>query len=68
MARKLAVILHRMLRDGSDFRWSAREVQAVYRTRLLGQLVGLRGAPEGLLLPGGAPVGGAAMAVLLDQP
>ncbi|TDG29372.1 IS110 family transposase, partial [Paracraurococcus ruber] len=28
VARKLAVILHRMLRDGSDFRWSAREVQA----------------------------------------
>jgi transposase len=28
VARKLSVILHRMLRDGSEFRWSAKEVQA----------------------------------------
>ena len=28
VARKLAVILHRMLRDGGEFRWSAKEVQA----------------------------------------
>ena len=28
VARKLAVILHRMLRDGSEFRWSAKQVQA----------------------------------------
>jgi transposase len=27
VARKLSVILHRMLRDGSEFHWSAREVQ-----------------------------------------
>jgi transposase len=27
VARKLFVILHRMLRDGSEFRWSAREAQ-----------------------------------------
>jgi transposase len=27
VARKLSVILHRMLRDGSEFRWSAREAQ-----------------------------------------
>jgi hypothetical protein len=25
VARKLAVILHRMPRDGSEFRWSAKE-------------------------------------------
>ena len=28
VARKLAVILHRMLRDGSEFRWSAKETRA----------------------------------------
>jgi len=28
VARKLAVILHRMLRDGNEFRWSAKEGQA----------------------------------------
>jgi transposase len=28
VARKLAVILHRMLRDGSTFRWSAPHKQA----------------------------------------
>ena len=28
VARKLSVILHRMLRDGSEFRWSAKEAQA----------------------------------------
>jgi transposase len=28
VARKLSVILHRMLRDGSTFRWSAKEIQA----------------------------------------
>jgi transposase len=28
VARKLAGILHRMLCDGSDFRWSAKEGQA----------------------------------------
>jgi len=28
VARKLSVILHPMLRDGSEFRWSAKEVQA----------------------------------------
>jgi transposase len=27
VARKLSVILHRMLRDGSEFRWSAKETQ-----------------------------------------
>jgi hypothetical protein len=27
VARKLSVVLHRMLRDGSEFRWSAREAQ-----------------------------------------
>ncbi|MDP9372511.1 MAG: IS110 family transposase [Chloroflexota bacterium] len=27
VARKLSVILHRMLRDGSEFRWSAKEAQ-----------------------------------------
>lgn len=26
VARKLAVILHRMWRDGADFRWSSQEV------------------------------------------
>jgi hypothetical protein len=26
--RKLSVILHRMLRDGSEFRWSAKEAHA----------------------------------------
>jgi transposase len=28
VARKLSTILHRMLRDGSEFRWSAKEVHA----------------------------------------
>ena len=28
VARKLSVILHRMLRDGSEFRWSTKEVHA----------------------------------------
>jgi hypothetical protein len=28
VARKLAVILHRMWRDGTAFRWSAKEVAA----------------------------------------
>jgi transposase len=28
VARKLSVILHRMLRDGSEFRWSAKEANA----------------------------------------
>ena len=28
MARKLAAILHRMLRDGRAFRWSAKQEQA----------------------------------------
>ena len=28
VARKLAVILHRMLRDGSEFRWSTKEGHA----------------------------------------
>ncbi len=28
VARKLAVILHRMWRDGTDFKWSAREATA----------------------------------------
>ncbi len=27
VARKLSVILHRMLRDGSEFRWAAKEAQ-----------------------------------------
>jgi hypothetical protein len=27
VARKLSVILHRMLRDGSEFRWSVKEAQ-----------------------------------------
>ena len=27
VARKLSVIIHRLLRDGSEFRWSAREAQ-----------------------------------------
>src|SRR4028119_727679 len=42
--------------------------QLVYRTRLSGQWVALRGAPEGLLEPCGAGVERAAMAVLLGQP
>lgn len=29
VARKLAVILHRMLRDGTEFRWSAKQSQPV---------------------------------------
>src|SRR3712207_6062952 len=41
---------------------------SLYRTRLSGQWVALRGAPEGLLEPCGAGVERAAMAVLLDQP
>jgi hypothetical protein len=28
LARKLAVILHRMWRDGTDFIWSSKEVEA----------------------------------------
>ena len=28
IARKLAVILHRLLRDGTEFRWSAEQGQA----------------------------------------
>jgi len=28
IARKLAVILHRLLRDGTEFRWSAAQGQA----------------------------------------
>ena len=28
VARKLAVILHRLLRDGTEFRWSAEQRQA----------------------------------------
>src|SRR5215211_1848997 len=40
----------------------------MYRTRLSGQWVALRGAPEGLFEPCGACVERAAMAVLLDQP
>ena len=28
VARKLAVILHRLLRDGTEFRWSAEQGQA----------------------------------------
>src|SRR5918997_1951205 len=48
-------------------RWIRRFV-AVYRTRFPGQVVGLRGAPEGLLIPGGACGVGTALAVLLDQP
>jgi len=27
VARKLAVILHRMLRDGTEFRWTAKQGQ-----------------------------------------
>src|SRR3712207_1729809 len=40
----------------------------LYRTRFSGQVVGLCGAPEGLLVPGGACGVGAAVAVLLDEP
>src|SRR5215207_7239568 len=40
----------------------------LYRTRLSGQWVALRGVPEGLFEPCGACVERAAMAVLLDQP
>src|SRR3712207_2676995 len=40
----------------------------LYRTWFSGQVVGLRGAPEGLLIPGGACGVGAAVSVLLDQP
>ena len=29
VARKLAVILHRMWRDGSEFRWSSKQGQEV---------------------------------------
>ena len=46
----------------------ADALQQLYRTRLPGQWVGLCGLPEGLLVPGGAHVSRAAMAVLLDQP
>jgi len=28
VARKLAGILHRMMRDGSEFRWSAQDAKA----------------------------------------
>src|SRR5215218_8697936 len=49
---------------------SAATIQplSVYRTRLSGQWVALRGAPEGRFEPCGACVERAAMAVLLDQP
>ena len=33
VARKLSVILHRMLRDGSEFRWSAKEVRTPAKSR-----------------------------------
>src|SRR3712207_2592183 len=49
-------------------RLPAKAVLQVYRTRLSGQWVALRGAPEGLFEPCGACVERAAMAVLLDQP
>src|SRR5271165_6712164 len=40
----------------------------VYRTRFFGQAVGLCGAPERLVMPSGASVVRASVAVLLDQP
>src|SRR5271169_704235 len=40
----------------------------VYRTRFFGQTVGLCGAPERLVMPSGASVVRASVAVLLDQP
>src|SRR4028118_1564740 len=43
-------------------------MRPMYRTRLSGPWVALRGAPEGLSEPCGAGVERAAMAVLLDQP
>ena len=46
---------------------SARGI-IVYRTPFFRQAVGLRGAPEGLVVTSGASVVGAAVAVLLDQP
>ena len=43
-------------------------VMGVYRTRFFGQAVGLCGAPERLVMPSGASVVRASVAVLLDQP
>ena len=43
-------------------------VAPVYRTRFFGQTVGLCGAPERLVMPSGASVVRALVAVLLDQP
>ncbi len=44
LARKLAVILHRMWVDGTDFRWSNEETAVAIRRRALkhGQTIGLR--------------------------
>ena len=42
--------------------------QTLYRTRFFGQAVGLCGAPERLVMPSGASVVRASMAVLVDQP
>src|SRR5271166_5484169 len=46
----------------------ASTVALVYRTRFFGQAVGLCGAPERLVMPSGASVVRASMAVLVDQP
>src|SRR5271166_146201 len=40
----------------------------MYRTRFFGQAVGLCGAPERLVMPSGASVVRASVAILLDQP
>src|SRR5271166_2129323 len=47
-------------------RW--RAFPLLYRTRFFGQAVGLCGAPERLVMPSGASVVRASVAVLLDQP
>src|SRR5918998_971767 len=47
---------------------TTRSYSGLYRTRFPGQPVSLCGAPEGLVVPGGAHGVWAAMAVLLDQP
>ena len=40
----------------------------MYRTRFFGQAVGLCGAPERVVMPSGASVVRASVAVLLDEP
>src|SRR3954447_10645294 len=61
---------HRM--HGQDSNATERQAllgsHALYRTRFPGQPVSLCGAPEGLVVPGGAHGVWAAVSVLLDQP